>query len=84
MQALKYFYFSKGDLLWGDYGFYDAFSPQDNWCANGYLAIDQCTIAPMIENFRTGLLWKLFMSAPEIQAGLTKLGFSYDPVLSKK
>ncbi|MOA23311.1 hypothetical protein D3C78_1439210 [compost metagenome] len=77
MQALKYFYHQKGDKLWGPYGFYDAFSETDNWYSDGYLAIDQCTIAPMIENYRTGLLWKLFMSAPEIQAGLTKLGFTY-------
>ncbi|MND63621.1 hypothetical protein D3C80_549350 [compost metagenome] len=77
MQALKYFYHQKGDKLWGPYGFYDAFSETDNWYSDGYLAIDQCTVAPMIENYRTGLLWKLFMSAPEIQAGLTKLGFTY-------
>ncbi len=45
---------------------------------DSYLAIDQCTIAPMIENYRTGLLWKLFMSCPEIQQGLNKLGFKYN------
>lgn len=75
MRALRYFYFEKGDALWGKYGFYDAFSSNDDWYANGYLAIDQCTIAPMIENHRTGLLWKLFMSAPEVKEGLKKLGF---------
>jgi len=32
-------------------------------------------IVCMIENHRTGLLWDLFMSAPEVQAGLKKLGF---------
>lgn len=77
MKALKYFYYEKGDKLWGPYGFYDAFSESANWYSDGYLAIDQCTIAPMIENYRTGLLWKLFMSAPEVRAGLTKLGFTY-------
>lgn len=76
MAALKYFY-SKGDWIWGKYGFYDAFSEQDRWTVPHYLAIDQCTIAPMIENYRTGLLWKLFMNAPEIQQGLAKLGFTY-------
>lgn len=77
MDALKYFYFEKGAWLWGKYGFYDAFSETNNWTTPRYLAIDQCTIAPMIENYRTGLLWKLFMSCPEIQNGLTKLGFTY-------
>ena len=74
MRALKYFY-SKGDSIWGTYGFYDAFSETDNWTVPHYLAIDQCTIAPMIENYRSGLLWNLFMSCPEIQAGLKNLGF---------
>jgi hypothetical protein len=31
----------------------------------------------MIENYRSGLLWDLFMSSPEVQQGLTKLGFTY-------
>lgn len=75
MRALKYFY-SKGEWIWGKYGFYDAFSETDNWTVPRYLAIDQLTIAPMIENYRTGLLWDLFMSCPEIQAGLAKLGFT--------
>ncbi len=79
MQALKYFYNEMGDKLWGKYGFYDAFSIQGNWYPQRYLAIDQLTIAPMIENYRTGLLWKLFMGAPEIQEGLKKLGFTYQP-----
>lgn len=75
-QALKYFYYSMGDSLWGKYGFYDSFSIDRNWYPQRYLAIDQCTIAPMIENYRTGLLWRLFMSCPEIQQGLKKLGFT--------
>lgn len=74
--ALKNFYYNLGDSLWGQYGFYDAFSLQDNWFPKRYLAIDQLPIAPMIENYRTGLLWKLFMSCPEVQEGLKKLGFS--------
>ncbi len=78
MKALKHFYFGQGDKLWGKYGFYDAFSMQDDWYPPRYLAIDQLTIAPMIENHRTGLLWNLFMGAPEIQEGLQKLGFKYE------
>jgi hypothetical protein len=76
MKALKYFYNDLGDKIWGKYGFYDAFSIKDGWYPQRYLAIDQCTIAPMIENYRTGLLWKLFMSCPEVQSGLQKLGFT--------
>lgn len=76
MAALKYFW-NKGKWIWGKYGFYDAFSEQENWTLPRYLAIDQLTIAPMIENYRTGLLWNLFMSCPEIQQGLKKLDIKY-------
>jgi hypothetical protein len=78
MRALKHFYFDLGDKIWGKYGFYDAFSIQDDWYPQRYLAIDQLTITPMIENYRTGLLWNLFMGAPEIQEGLKKLGFTFE------
>lgn len=77
MEALKFFYYSIGDRLWGEYGFYDAYNLTAGWVANSYLAIDQGPIVVMIENYRTGLLWDLFMSAPEIQDGLTTLGFTY-------
>jgi hypothetical protein len=77
MKALKFFYYTMGDRLWGTYGFYDAFNVTENWYATSYLAIDQGPIIVMIENYRTGLLWNLFMSAPEVQDGLDKLGFTY-------
>lgn len=77
MEAIRFFYYILGDKLWGDYGFYDAFNVNMDWWANSYIAIDQGPIICMIENHRTGLLWDLFMSAPEIQAGLTKLGFTF-------
>lgn len=76
MKALKFFYYTMGDRLWGEYGFFDAFNVTEGWVANSYLAIDQGPIIIMIENHRTGLLWDLFMSAPEIQQGLNKLGFN--------
>ncbi|MFP5078903.1 glucoamylase family protein [Pedobacter sp. JCM 36344] len=75
MKALKHFYFDLGGKLWTEYGFIDAFSEEKNWYAKSHLAIDQGPIIVMIENYRTGLLWKLFMSNPEIKDGLKKLGF---------
>lgn len=77
MKALRYFYEDLGDDLWGEYGFYDAFSQEVGWFSDGYLAIDQGPIIAMIENYRTGLLWDLFMQDPEIKAGLDKLDFNY-------
>ena len=76
MNALKFFYYKLGDKLWGQYGFYDAFKLSDPWFASSNLAIDQGPIIVMIENYRTGLLWNLFTSAPEVKAGLLSLGFS--------
>ena len=75
MQALKHFYFDLGDKIWSEYGFTDAFNETKNWYAKSYLAIDEGPIVVMIENYRSGLLWKLFMNIPEIQYGLKKLGF---------
>jgi hypothetical protein len=77
MKALKHFYYELGDKIWGEYGFVDAFNESQNWYAKSYLAIDQGPIIVMIENYRSGLLWKLFMSCPEIQQGLQRLGFEY-------
>lgn len=77
MDALRFYYYILGNKLWGAYGFYDAFDANNNWWASSYLAIDQGPIICMIENHRSALLWNLFMSAPEIQQGLTKLGFNY-------
>jgi hypothetical protein len=76
MQALRYFYEEMGDRIWSKYGFVDGFSIHHNWYAKSHLAIDQGPIIVMIENYRTGLLWKLFMGIPDIQNGLKKLGFS--------
>src|SRR5688572_626420 len=76
MKALKFFYYVLGDKIWGEYGFKDAFSLHKLWFANSYLAIDQGPIIVMIENHRSGLLWNLFISCPEVKAGLLSLGFS--------
>src|SRR6476469_2876661 len=75
MQALRHFYYDLGDKIWSEYGFVDGFSIEHNWYAKSHLAIDQGPIIVMIENYRTGLLWNLFMKIPDIQNGLKKLGF---------
>ncbi len=75
MAALKFFYYKLGDKLWGQYGFYDAFNLNSTWFAGSTLAIDQGPIIGMIENYRSGLLWNLFMSCPEVKTGMKNLGF---------
>ena len=77
LDAMHYFYQNKEKLL-GPAGFYDAFSPEFGfWTAEAYLAIDQGPEIIMIENYRTGLLWNLFMQNTDVQNGLTNLGFTY-------
>ena len=76
MKALKFFYYVLGDKIWGEYGFKDAFSLHNPWFAGSYLAIDQGPIIVMMENYRSGLLWNLFTSCPEIKAGMLSLGFN--------
>jgi hypothetical protein len=75
MQFLKYLYF-KADSLVGEYGPYDAYSVSNHWYTPRYLAIDQGPIPVMIENYRTGMLWKLFMQNEDVQMGLKRLGFT--------
>ncbi|MEM9224166.1 MAG: glucoamylase family protein, partial [Pseudomonadota bacterium] len=76
MDALRHFYVDRRQELWGEFGFADAFSPSTGWVADGNLAIDQGPIVVMIENFRSGLLWRLFMSCPEVQRGIEVLRLS--------
>ncbi|MCE5330743.1 MAG: DUF3131 domain-containing protein [Bacteroidales bacterium] len=78
MQVLRHLYFVYGNKTFGKYGFYDAFNPglvEGQQVVKSYLAIDQGPIAVMIENYRSGLIWKLFMQNQEIHKGLEKLGF---------
>jgi hypothetical protein len=77
MDAVRFFYYTLGDKIWGDYGFKDAFNLSTLWFADSYLAIDQGPIICMIENYRTGLIWNLFMQNDNVQTGLANLGFSY-------
>lgn len=76
MAAIRHFYENLGSKLFGPYGFYDAFSETENWWPQKYLAIDQGPAVVMIENYRTGLLWNLFMKNEDVKNGLKKLGFS--------
>jgi exo beta-1,2-glucooligosaccharide sophorohydrolase (non-reducing end) len=73
LAAIKTFYHSYGERLWGEFGFKDAFNCSEDWFAESVLAIDQGPMAPMIENYRTGLIWHLFMSIPEIQQAVDKI-----------
>jgi hypothetical protein len=76
MRALRGFLTKPRKRIWGRFGFVDAFCEGRNWYSRTYLAINQGPIIAMIENHRTGLLWRLFMGAPEVRRGLARLGFT--------
>lgn len=73
--AMRNFYENCRSQMWGTAGFYDAHSKNYNWTTRRYLAIDQGPQVVMLENYRSGLLWNLFMNAPEVKQGLINLGF---------
>lgn len=73
---LRYLWNNHRDGLWSEHGFRDAFHPASKWYAPACLAIDQGPIVVMIENYRTGLPWKLFMANVEIEPALEKIGMT--------
>lgn len=74
MAAFKHYYRDLGDHLWGIYGPRDAFNPDQDWVSPIFMGLNQAPITVMIENARTGLIWKLFMSNPEIKPMLDRVG----------
>jgi exo beta-1,2-glucooligosaccharide sophorohydrolase (non-reducing end) len=78
MKAMKHFYRDLGGKLWGKYGFRDGYNESENWFEDVNMAPNQAPIVVMIENHRPGLVWKMFMSNPEIQPALDAIGFHKD------
>jgi hypothetical protein len=76
--ALKHFYRDLGRALWDVYGFRNAFNETEDWYATGELALNQGPQAVMIENGRTGLVWRSFMSNPEMPAMQKRIGLVAD------
>ena len=82
MKFLRYLY-EEADTLIGEYGPYDAYSHTHKWVLPRYLAIDQGPIPVMVENYRTGIFWDLFMKNEDVQKGLQLLGFTHDPAVAE-
>ena len=74
LAALKNYYRNYGKFLWGEYGFHDAFNLTQNWVSPIFMGLNQGPVAVMIENYRSQLVWNLFMSHPDVQKGLQKFG----------
>lgn len=79
LRMIRHLYYDLGEKVFGKYGFYDAYNPsmvEGQQVVKSHLAIDQGPQVVMIENYRSGMIWDLFMTCPEIQTGLKKLGFT--------
>jgi hypothetical protein len=78
MAALKHFYRDLGPKTWGIYGFHDGFNETEDWYQPVWMGLNQAQIVVMIENYRSGLAWKRFMSNPAIRTALDAIGFGPD------
>jgi hypothetical protein len=79
MAALRHFYRKLGPKIWGVFGFHDSFNETENWFDEDYMALNQAPIVVMIENYRTGLVWRNFMANAEVKPALDAIGFKPDP-----
>ena len=78
MAALKHYYRDLGAKTWGIYGFYDGFNESQDWFEPVWMGLNQAQIVVMIENYRSGLGWRLFMGNPEINRAIAAIGFTPD------
>ena len=62
----------------------DAYNPTYNWISPIYMGLNQAPIVDMVENYRTGLVWKSFMANPEIGEMLKKLDAVAGRVLARR
>ena len=80
-----------GDHLYSKYGFLDSFNPTlkvavrtqhgrvvpgVGWFDGDHLGIDQGPIVAMIENYRSGLVWRVMRRNPYVRRGLERAGFT--------
>ncbi len=62
-----------GDILLTEYGFRAWIDLKNQDVSDEYLSINQASVAIMIENARSGLIWKLYREIPEIKAVQEKI-----------
>lgn len=73
--CLRNLYKEYGDMLWGRYGFSDSFNIDKKWYSGDVLAIDQGAMLLMIENYRSGLIWKTMQKNEAVKRAFKKIGF---------
>ncbi|HDI12993.1 MAG TPA: hypothetical protein ENF64_02640, partial [Hadesarchaea archaeon] len=75
IDMLKTMYDNYHTNIWGEYGFVNAFNPNEGWYDADYIGIDQGNMVLLIEDFRSGLVWEEFMQVSYVVDGLNKAGF---------
>lgn len=76
IEALLYAYESFPGL-WGKYGFYDSYNldMEEPWFSKEYIGINKGITLLMIENYKSGLIWDLYMKNPFVREGIKNLMF---------
>jgi hypothetical protein len=80
ISTLRYMYENYHQRLWGLYGFKDSMNGacDPEWFDNDYIGIDVGAMGVMIENYRSGLVWDIFMRNDDIQTAMQGVGFRPD------
>lgn len=78
MLAIRHWYRDLGAGLWDIYGFRDSFNEQRDWYSGITMGLNQAPQTVMIENARTGLVWRSFMANPEIATMQQKIRLQRD------
>ncbi|PIW63182.1 MAG: hypothetical protein COW12_11400, partial [Candidatus Omnitrophica bacterium CG12_big_fil_rev_8_21_14_0_65_45_16] len=73
--CLRQMYEKQYARLWGRYGFSDSYNLDQDWFDDQVISIDQGALVLMIENFRSGLIWKTTAKNPYLNEGMRKVGF---------
>jgi len=73
--CLRNFYETHGEKLWGLYGFSDAFNLDKDWFSQEAIGINQGALLLMIENYRSGLIWKKMSQSIVLNDAMQKVGF---------
>jgi len=74
--CLRHIYGKFGERVYDRHGFKSAFNEKIDWFSKGHDALNKGAMLCAIENYRSGMVWGLFMRNPEIVRGLEKAGFT--------
>jgi hypothetical protein len=76
MEAIRYVKENYGDRVWGEYGFTSSINLLNDFISPLYVGIELGPMMLLIENYRTGLIWDLFMASPVMHRFIERAGMA--------